>query len=800
MILVLVMVVSGLIYSVLTRRSGGPESAGLGVQTNGEKWSFDLSPTPFAESDETENVSAIPSVPSVKFGVGQIENLESLSADGGIALTDGQKSALEESGFFLAENDLIGDAPQSDDFTDMYGLFGGPSNPFYRQPDDAVFVTSDVALHLFHVLVDRSFQEIEETKFQPMLRQMTEALFLDSVDGYRSAGDEKMKDSYGRLAAFYLIPLAVLDAGSRVTGPEPNPEDFGSFAQYLEAVDRRQEETVGRDLDFALTGNTYAGQELDGRIVDMARAELELIRKAEGKAPSPIFTPLRPEFENDYSQFRPRSHYTKNDTLKSYFIAMMWFGRMGFPLSSPDLTRDALVITGQVNNLTVGERKLSSIWSDMAAVIDFFVGETDDLTAFHYSGLAREVYGNGFSPDGLANDARLADFIGRARRDLPAPKIISEVLWVDDDGGKRDDLLADLKQFRFMGQRFTPDAHVINRLTQGIGRPDPETGQMLPTMPTALMPMRVLAPANPTVREYLGQWVADPVRIAGQGRESDRVIAKVLGELDAEFSGYGPETWTRNVYWRWLDAFRVLLRGYGDGYPDFMRSAAWSKKNLGTALGSLTELKHDTLLYAKQSYAELGAGPAEGGEMPPVAKGYVEPDLDFWNRIVSLAEVTRKGLLDREVFPESYSYKYDLFVDSARFFRQLAKQELGNETIGDDDFERLRTVSSVLNRIVEPIGGQELTEREKRAGIVADIHTDAVRGQVLYQATGKPLIAYVAVSDANGTRLTRGAVFSHYEFAGEMGKRLTDEDWQAVVYGGEGEMPAIDPWTADLTR
>ena len=796
--IVLVVAAAALAYVFLNKLASAP-ATNTNQPASAERWSFNLVQPAFAQAGETGS-PVTPAVPFAKVQISQIENLTSFSADSKVELSASQKAAIEDSGFFLAGNGIIGEEPFRDDFVDMYDDFDGSSNRYYRQPDDAVFITSDTALHLYHILVDRSFQSIEETKFQPMLRAMTQALFLDSIKNYNVATDQRLKDSYKRLSAFYLIPLVVLDAGSTSAKVDLKPEDFDTFAQYLEAVDRQEIETSEQGLTFALADKTYAGQALSDEVYDLARAEMALILKAEGKAKSPLFTPLRPEFENDYSQFKPRSHYTKNDVLRSYFVAMMWYGRMGFPLTSPELTRDALLITAQVNNLKVNDQDLSKLWSDMATVIDFFVGDVDDLTVYHYTGVITDVYGNDVTADAFSDEQQLNRFIAKAKKDLPAPKIISEILWVYDDGGKRDELLANLKQFRFMGQRFTPDAYIINNLTQGVGTPEPETGQLLPTMPTALMPMHVLAPDNPVVKTYLDQWVNDPTRIKQQGRQSDKVIAKVLSRLKIEFAGFDPATWSKNIYWRWLDAFRTLLGNYGEGYPAFMQTDAWRKKNLGTALGSFTELKHDTLLYAKQSYAELGGGPGEPPELPPVVKGYVEPDVAFWNKIIDLAEVTRSGLESRGVFPADYETKYQLFIDTSKFFRQLAEQELKNEKISDEDFEKLRTISGTLGRIVEPLPGQELTKKERRAGLIADIHTDGVQAKILYEATGKPYVAYVAVKDSNGTRLTRGVVFNHYEFTDQLLERLSDEDWQAKVYEGGGELPAPDQWSAELIK
>ena len=797
--IIIFLVIVGLIYIFLLNNNKERQVNNVSRQNSEEDWSFSLIQPVFAQLEKTD-ITINPSVPFVKAQVAQIENLNSFLTDSKIELSNERGTALEDSGFFLAPNDIVGEEPYKDDFVDMYDSFDGSSNQYYRQGDDAVFITSDTALHLYHILIDRSFQSIEETKFQPMLRAMTEALFIDSIKKYNMASDPSLKDSYKRLSVYYLIPLVVLDAGNQSSQVDIKPEDFDTFAKYLDAVESKKIKNSEENLVFALNDKIYDGQVLDDEIYNLAGAELALIQKAQGMAKSPLFTPLRPELENDYSQFKPRSHYTKNDILRSYFIAMMWYGRMGFPLSSPELTRDALLITAQINNLKVNDQDLSKLWSDMAVVIDFFVGDVDDLTAYQYTGVISDVYGKSVSPESFADEQLLNTFIAKAKKDLPAPKIISELLWVYDDGGKRDELLGDIKQFRFMGQRFTPDAYIINNLTQGEGAPDPETGQKLPSMPTALMPMHVLAPDNSVIKTYLDQWINDPVRIEQQDRQSDKIIAKMLNSLKKEFAGYDSAMWSKNIYWRWLDALKTLLKDYGVGYPSFMQTNGWQEKNLGTALGSFTELKHDTLLYAKQSYAELGGGPGENPELPPVVKGYVEPDIEFWNKIIDLAEVTRSGLESRGVFPAEYETKYQVFIDTGKFFRQIAGQELKNEKISDEDFEKLRTVSFSLARIVDPIPGQELTKREKRAGIIADIHTDGLKRQILYEATGKPYIIYVAVRDTNGTRLTRGAVFSHYEFTDELVERLSDEDWQETVYETVDALPAADQWLTGLVK
>ncbi len=100
--------------------------------------------------------------------------------------------------------------------------------------------------------------------------------------------------------------------------------------------------------------------------------------------------------------------------------------------------------------------------------------------------------------------------------------------------------------------------------------------------------------------------------------------------------------WTETLNNTWLYSFFPLLDPPGDGYPEFMRSQAWLDKQLNATLGSWAELKHDTILYAKQVYAEMGGGPPPPPPLPP--RGYVEPVPKFYNRLAALTAMTRTGL------------------------------------------------------------------------------------------------------------------------------------------------------------
>jgi len=766
-------------------------------------FNFSLVKPVFAEYTESRS-NVVPAIPYQKVKFSELTNAKSFFDNESTEFSDEQKKSLENNGFYLTNNNFIGDQEWgNDDFYDTYTKFSGSSNPYFREPNNAVFVSSDYALHMYHILVDRSFQRLEETKLQPMITNITRALFENAIDNYNNTTDAKLKSSYQRLSVFYLVPLVILDAGSSTNKADDlKPEDFSNYAKYLEAVDKAAVDATSEKLNIALPDNKiYDDKVLGDEIYNLAKQELALIAESKGIAPSPLFTPWRPEFKNDYSQFTPRSHYTKNNIFKSYFMAMMWYGRSGFALNSPELTRDAIIITGQINSLQADGQPIVKLWSDFASLIDFFVGEPDDLTAFDYTVEIQKVFGNQVTGNDLINDDRINQFITQAKVDLPKPRILSEAIDMQSvDEKTKEQLLADTMQFRFMGQRFTIDAYILNKLTQGDESPDPGTGQKLPSTPTALMPISLLNSANQVVKKYLDDWINDPARIAKEQRQSDKIIAKVYGQLQVEIAAFSDNVWTQNIYWSWLNCLRPLLASYGQGYPAFMIGDAWQKKNLGTSLGAYTEIKHDTLLYAKQSYAERGGGGDNPTEMPPAVKGYVEPDLVFWNRIIALAEKTKQGLTARNVMPDEFGDRYDAFINASKFYQQIVEQELKNEKISDEDFEKLRTINSDLEIIFAPLAGQTLMPKDRRAGIIADIHTNVPLSEILYESTGKPYVVYVAIKDANGTRLTHGAVFNHYEFTDKLDGRLTDENWQAKVYLGKGALPATDKWSQDLLK
>jgi hypothetical protein len=740
-----------------------------GSQAEPYKINFD-----FAKYSIT-NTSFKPAVPAYTISIPEITNLTNFEQTSKTKFSTDQKKALTDTNFFITPvNDLhYNSDPESlsgrqDDWTSLYANLEG-GDILTRAPQNSVFVTSDFLLHVYHRLLEKEFANMENKSFYPALKEITDKVLAQSIQNYSLTSDSDNKASLARVIGFFAVPKAILDSAyPELSANSTADQKLDTDENILKNLD---------DLKPTIPDPSY----------QKAKAELDLILGQKAVTASPMFTDYLSQvgiqFSQDYTQFTPRSHYTKNSVLRSYFRAMMWYGRNNFALTSPELTRDAVNISLMMK--ATGELKN---WEDIYVPTAFLVGKSDDLGIYDYNTDLEKIGGSAVSS---ATVSRLqADM-----KSYQGPQIQSSVLsgnGVMDN--TKDELLQKTKGFRFMGQRFTPDAFIFTSLTQGDEKPDPVTGQSLPSSTTALMVMSVLG--NKTADPLVQNWIS--LNASG----SDKVLNNNLSNLKNSFAGITDDVWTQNIYWGWLYNLKSLYTGDLDktGYPAFMKNEDWNTKSLQAALGSWTELKHDTLLYAKQSYAEKGGG---GGDQtpPPVPKGYVEPNITFLDRLIALNTMTENGLESRGLIDQVFIGRNKNFLKTLSFFRDISVKELQNETISDDDFETLRTAAGYLSNVLDALPGEELSEKDGRSALIADVQTDAVKGQILYEADGIPDYIYVAVKDVNGTRLTKGLVYNYYEFEAPLDKRLTDQDWWKLNYTPDkSQLPAPPDWSKSLVK
>ena len=508
---------------------------------------------------------------------------------------------------------------------------------------------------------------------------------------------------------------------------------------------------------------------------DITDPDLAAIESHSGISESAIF-PNYPEGE-DWSQYVPRGHYTRSEQLKRYFRSMMWHGRITLRQADQVETQQAALMTQAWQTTQVEGKPATAVWRAIYDPTVFFVGRSDDLTPTEYAEPFNNVYGNTADPRAFLDDAKFEQFktdIAKLRPPEILGMVINEELPVDDT----------TKGLRFMGQRFVPDAMIFREL---IFRNVQDR-----YLPKGLDLFAVMG--SEQALEHL-QAAGDTAK---EGYEEQ--FAKVKQVVDS----YDEQTWTQNLYWSWLYTLRPLLQEPDAGYPEFMRSPAWLDKQLNTALGSWTELKHDTLLYAKQVYAERGAG----GLPPPVPeppKGYVEPVPEVYARISALALLTLEGLKTRGLLAASDEQALTQMVEIANRLQTISEKELRGEALTPEEYEKIRFYGADIEGLTfaagkeadEPIGPSGGGASDNlQAAVVADVATDPRNGLVLEEGIGRVFPIYAVVPIEGQLVVAKGGVFSHYEFTQPLSERLTNEAWQQRLDAGDA--PAFEPWKQAL--
>jgi hypothetical protein len=266
----------------------------------------------------------------------------------------------------------------------------------------------------------------------------------------------------------------------------------------------------------------------------------------------------------------------------------------------------------------------------------------------------------------------------------------------------------------------------------------------------------------------------------GDTRYKDYDLA--FSEIKAEIDTIQASEWNQNLYWNWLWSLKALLAGEGPGYPAFMQSDAWKDRLLKVALASWAELRHDTILYAKQSYTmALTAMP-----VLQAADGYVEPVPDLYNRLLSLTRMTRLGLASMDLLDDAQERRLLGLEDLLERTASISLAELRGEPLSEADGSYISRFGATLDGVLSGID-----EKSRRTTLVADVHTDMNSGKVLEQGVGYVDLMVVVCKSGDQVYLAAGPELSYYEFKHPMSDRLTDEAWREML---RSEPPSRPAW------
>ena len=678
----------------------------------------------------------------------------------------------------VSENPVTSPYWSPEEWIYIYNKIAWDNSEFERNPASTILITNDLVLHSFHKLFDNTLKYYEQTVARDTIRELSQNLFDKFSMLAKNEKNWDLKETYEFLAAYWAIPAALLVEKEKL---EIEPH-------YDEAKWERIEWTVKDDEELRNIVRENALQyfkQLDSYSKVVISDTFEKIFNANEIIPDYFLMTYSPDFivlngiNQDYTQFTPRSHYTDNAELKTYFMAMKWLMREKFYFGDDKLTNAALVMVSNISDEDI--QKLA----ELSEKIKKLIGGDDDLTLDSLTAWMKENNLN--SPENVLN---ITEEQKSELFKLVPQKIQSTAYSTDDIMEISSDDAKDMTAgFVFFGEKFTIDSYLFDLMTAGSAEVE---YAYMPNKQTALIVPEVLE-NNSDAAQMVDLWMntrmvkwdlfenSELAQYSSYNGVKQDAIEKIRKEVT------NPSI-MNTVYHLWINMLGYLINEPEENAPYFKLDPVYKLKNLVTYMGSYTELKHDTLLYVKQSYAELWwGGNAEcsievNPPLLPVPKWYIEADIDVINQLIELNNQTKSD------FSELDNYILNNFVEFDEFLNHLKRiliQQMNNEVISDEDFEWMRTAFDKLSNITFPVWVSGVTQKEMRAALIADIFTSEWWNP-LYEAVGRPALMLVMIDDANGKRIARGPIFTHYEFydsddvVDAKWSRLNDIQWQAA--------------------
>jgi hypothetical protein len=620
--------------------------------------------------------------------------------------------------------------------------------------DLPVFISTDAILHAVHRSYDEILKQCEEEYLIPTLTTM-----LAQLSGKMPQLDQRYRENSTMMPSLMDLDLFITVASVLLngTGQSFYPANSGAVSTMLQNIK-----------------NAYVGL--------CAPLFADSIRRV------------------DYSQFTVRGHYTNTEELSRYFQSMIWMGRMEFYLSPPDdkwypYDLDGLYTKAQIQRQAVAALLFSELTasagtqSQMAAfdkLLGFFVGEPDNVTLTHLNGLSAEL--------GIQSASDMLDTLkyntfhdALITKSWAYQRILSQILrgHMFEPGSVQPACA-----FIPLGQRFIIDSFVSGNVV--FDRIEYQGDKVWRELPSPLDVMFALG------NDAAGQLLV---------KELDQYhYASNLAALRYLIDSYEAEYWKGTFFNGWLNAIRALnVPAERSKLPAFMQTAGWWQEKMNTQLASWAELRHDNLLYAKQSYTATGAC--------SYPSGYVEPFPSFYERVDTLMSLAAQFF---QTAPQELQYLKDYFQQAAGIcgtLASIAHKELDHTPLSVDDSHFLDSTMFLMNRCGISTWGwyphlfyNPTTELDTNI-VVADVHTcptdpaGNLIGWVLHVGTG-PVNMAIVVADLPdiGPAAFIGPVMSYYQRVTTDFKRLTDEEWVTEYANAPSLRPSwVNVYLADKT-
>lgn len=737
---------------------------------------------PFADiAPKAPSERVKPSFKDKKFPLSEAANLAEIYELTG-PLTDGQKSFLEEKRFILLPKSkfMLTRAENTFPADEMLGNFdglGGSLAEDGRKPENARYIGPDVILHAFHRYTSNRLEALEAGPLRKNLVTMLTGLVQNAEQLKKKAG--RTEADWERLMAQLVVPLVILDNCFEVDDDDLVRPDTIDNALYI--FDRYR-------------------PKFSPAMVGRIRDELRRIYRASAKEESLLgLVQVDGEKVLNYGRFKPAGHYTRLSASRAYYRAAVWLEGLGWDGRTDKGLADAVNFALAMSymppekpaeaGVAAGTAKkeasvVAGAWARVVEIKSFFLGSPTGLS---YRQWLRFLMKEAGVPEFTVDTGANPEVIRRLKAAEAAAPVTSFGF----------DKSYELKIVSMLPRHVSLPRVVAGRLSRGPGE-----RESLPAMFSALWIPAIWG--NKAAGDMLPRQAALSVgtgmnRSPDEKKKESEVLSLRLAAIGKWFGEHEAERIT-TLPLASLALLRTLSEEYGSGYPLYMRSRAFQIKRIETMSAFFAELAHDTSSLNKPLSGALPAAkprePGQKSEIPPVVKGFVEPDHRFWGEMIALVSYLEAGYRKYGLFPEDLENMGALSRFAKRLERchALSVKELRGEELSNDDYEFIRLFSLDWMALPHGDGGGRRPVGQQRSALVSDIRTVpglTVDGQgvIIYQATAEPWLMLVLVGNEKSPRAALGLAYNHYEFAGPSSRRLTDEAWRKVVYGRYSQTP-----------
>jgi hypothetical protein len=410
-----------------------------------------------------------------------------------------------------------------------------------------------------------------------------------------------------------------------------------------------------------------------------------------------------------------------------------------------------------------------SRFEEFEKVISSFVGEQDNVTLPQINSVFESV--NISNASQLLDTNKVKEFQDTlVTKPFSSQKILSQLLMSDPYS---PDAIKPASAFLLFGQRFVIDSYITNNVTfDRINYNGIKIKRMLPSMLDMLFGLGNSSAAQLLVDEL-----------------NNYKYSSNLASLKYLIDSYGDDFWHSSIYNSWLNSIKSLNPPYDRNYlPAFMQTGAWWQKNINTQAASWTELRHDNILYAKQSYS--------GGITCSYPYSYVEPVPEFFNSMNTLSQKTIEKFSNLSINLELEIQHFEYFTNCMDTLKAIADKELNQVEFTDKEKLFLKRVvydtnvgcgQIILNGWYPKIiyEDPQLGESKTNDNIIVDYHTSEYDemgnrvGWVKHAGTGMRNLCVITTNlPGVGDVAFTGPVSSYYEYTTLNFQRLADEDWQ----------------------